>query len=131
MSEYATGELGGGAVYKGYRPKSAILEQVSAALPSAQVVVVSGSWCPDCRREVPKIARILEGLPEGWTVETQGDDVEARAKFGVRAIPTFIVQDAATGSELGRIIETPRRPDGFEGDFLASAQAARDSAIRV
>ena len=124
LADYARTELRGQAVYKGYRPRADLLEQVQEALPTAHVVVVSAPWCVDCRREVPKLTRILEALPPTWSVETRGDDEEVKNVYQVQAIPTFIVLDRPGGSELGRIIESPRTEQGIEGDLLRIAQAA-------
>lgn len=124
LAAYAVDELRGGAVYRGYRPKHDVLARVAQTLPSAHVVVVSGTWCGDCRREVPKLARIMESLPEGWSVEVRGDDDHTRTSLSVRAIPSFLVFDAPGGRELGRIIESPESDQGLEGDLLAIAQRA-------
>lgn len=123
LAAYARGALRGEPIYRGYRPRTALLQRAADSLPTAHVVVVSGAWCGDCRREVPKLARIMESLPAGWTVETLGE--EARERLGVRAIPTVVVLDRAGGRELGRIIESPEGPDGLEGDLLAIAEQAR------
>src|SRR4051794_35034662 len=69
LADYARDALRGEGVYKGYRPRAAMLERIAHDLPQAHVVVVSGSWCGDCRREVPKLARIMELLPATWTTE--------------------------------------------------------------
>jgi hypothetical protein len=123
VATYARLSLRGEAVYAGYQPRSELVNEMLALMPTAHVVIVSGAWCPDCRREVPKMARILDGLPSGWTVELLLDDDDARERLGVRAIPTFVVQDAPDGRELGRIIERPGSRDGLEGDLLAIARA--------
>ena len=125
LAQYAREELRGEAVYRGYRPRTALLENVSQLLPRAHVVVVSGAWCGDCRREVPKLARIMESLPDTWTVEfSPHDDEETRQRYDVLAIPQFIVLDRPDGTQLGRIIESPSSPDGLEGDLLDIAQRA-------
>ncbi len=126
LAGYVRDELRGEGVYRGYRPRTALLARVAALLPVAHVVVVSATWCPDCRREVPKLARILELLPGGWTVELRGDDDTTRSELGVRAIPTVLVRTAPAGRELGRIIESPASAEGLEGDLLAIAQAAAE-----
>jgi len=125
LADYARDALRGEAVYKGYRPRESMLEQVAQQLPEAHLVVVSGSWCGDCRREVPKMARIMELLPQTWTFELHGDDDDTRDRYHVLAIPTFIVLDRPNGRELGRIIESPRGSDGIEGDLLEIATSAR------
>ena len=124
LADYARHGLRGEGVYKGYRPRASVLERVARELPEAHVVVVSGSWCGDCRREVPKLARIMELLPARWTTELHGDDDDT-GRYDVLAIPTFIVLDRPNGRELGRIIESPRGSDGIEGDLLEIATSAR------
>lgn len=125
LAQYAREELRGDAVYRGYRPRTSLLEEVGQLLPSAHVLVVSGTWCGDCRREVPKLARIVEHLPDTWSVDLREDDDETRERYNVLAIPTFIVLDAPDGFELGRIIESPAGDQGIEGDLLSIAQAAQ------
>jgi thiol-disulfide isomerase/thioredoxin len=125
LADYARTELRGEAVYRGYRPKSSVLDEVQAAWPQAHVVIVSGAWCADCRMQVPKLARILEELPDSWSVELHQDDDDTRETYDVLAVPSFIVLDRPMGRELGRIIESPASDDGFEGDLLEIAQAAR------
>lgn len=120
LRDYARGELGGEAVYDGYLPRSEVLARIAALLPRAHVVVVSGAWCKDCRREVPRFARIAERL-SGWTVELLGDDRETRDALEVRRIPTFVVQHPDSGEELGRIVESPVS-GSLEGDLLAIAE---------
>lgn len=119
LAVYARDELNA-AEYAAYPPRADILRQVLALLPAAHVRLVAADWCKDCRREVPRFARIAERLP-GWTVELLGDDADTRARLGIERIPTFIVGDPVTGRELGRIVE---RPDSgsLEGDLLAIAE---------
>ena len=124
LVKYALEDLRGDAVYRGYKPKQAVLAQVAEKMPSAHVVVVSGDWCGDCRREVPKLTRILEELPATWSVSVEGEDRDTRVKYGVRAIPTFLVFDKQDGQEIGRIIKNPSSSDGIEGDLLLLAEHA-------
>jgi thiol-disulfide isomerase/thioredoxin len=127
VAHYAQEALRGQAVYRGYRPRTPLLQQVGTLLPQAHVLVISAPWCADCRREVPKFARILEALPAGWTAELRGDDEDTRTRYTVRAIPTFLVLAGPDGPELGRIIESPASSDGLEGDLLAIAQRAHQA----
>jgi hypothetical protein len=117
---YARDELRGGFILDGYKPRPDLLERVRALLPRAHVAVVSGAWCGDCRREVPKLARILERLP-AWTVELLGDEEETRRRYDVRNVPTFIIQHPETRRELGRIVESPRS-GSLEADLLEIAE---------
>lgn len=120
LASYARDTLRGGFIYDGYRPKTELIAAIVGRLPRAHVVVVSADWCKDCRREVPKLARIADRLLD-WTFELRGDDEETRQDLSVRAIPTFIVRNPDTGEELGRIIESPES-GSIEGDLLAIAE---------
>lgn len=120
LATYARDTLRGGREYDSYRPKTELIDAIVARLPRARVVVVSADWCKDCRREVPRFARIAERLPD-WTVELRDDDDETRTELNIRAIPTFVVRNPETGEELGRIVESPES-GSVEGDLLAIAE---------
>ena len=117
---YARQELGTGDEYERYRPVPETIGRIAELLPSAHVEVVAASWCKDCRREVPRFARIAERL-SGWTVDLLGDDPATRERLAIIRIPTFIVRNAETGQELGRIVESPSGAS-LEADLLAIAE---------
>jgi thiol-disulfide isomerase/thioredoxin len=106
--------------YGRYRPRADVLREVARVLPRARVRVVAAAWCKDCRREVPRFARIAERL-SGWTVELLGDDPAIREALGVRRIPTFVVESVDGARELGRIVERPAS-GSLEDDLLAIAE---------
>lgn len=117
---YARQELGTGEEYERYRPVSDTIRRVVELLPTAHVEIVAASWCGDCRRQVPRFAKVAEQLP-GWSIDLLGDDPATRERLGIKRIPTFIVRHAKGGEELGRIIETPSG-ESLEADLLAIAQ---------
>jgi hypothetical protein len=118
---YAREKLGTGDEYEQYRPVPDTIRRIGELLPQAHVEVVAASWCGDCRRQVPRFARIAERL-SGWTIDLLGDDPATRGRLAIRRIPTFIVRNPETGEELGRIVETPSG-DTLEEDLLAIAEA--------
>ncbi len=94
-------------VYERYQPDEALVDQIRKLQPKARVLIVSATWCPDCRRNVPRWAKISDALP-GWHNEVHPREDEALAKkLGIRAIPTFILYDPESDEELGRIVENP------------------------
>jgi thiol-disulfide isomerase/thioredoxin len=117
---YTRQELGTGDEYERYRPVPATIRRIATLLPNAHVEVVAASWCKDCRREVPRFARIARRL-SGWTIELLGDDSATRERLAIRRIPTFIVRSAESGQELGRIEESPSGAR-LEDDLLAIAE---------
>ncbi len=105
LQEYIQHDSGFWRVYETYKPDLATLEKIRERLPKARIATISASWCPDCRRNVPRMARISQHLPD-WQFEIYPREDEERARaLGIRAIPTFIVyQDE---KEIGRIVENP------------------------
>ncbi|MHA2403926.1 MAG: FAD-dependent oxidoreductase [Candidatus Kariarchaeaceae archaeon] len=103
--------------YDRYVPEIDLIEQVKNKLPKAKLITISAHWCPDCRRNVPRMARISGGLPD-WDILVEDRDEEGvREKYNVRKIPTFIIQNE-NGEEIGRIIEQPKGKN-LETDLLA------------
>ncbi len=119
LAIYARDELSA-AEYQAYPPGADTLRRVRDLQPAARVRVISAAWCKDCRREVPRFARIAEHLP-GWSVELLGDDPATRAALQIERIPTFVVEDADGRRELGRIVERPAS-GSLEADLLAIAE---------
>jgi Thioredoxin len=113
------------ALYEAYSPDFAPLMRTNMALPECHVVVASRRTCPDCLRNVSRMARIAEYLP-GWTwdIYASDDQPERSSLLDIVAVPTFIVYDHAGGRELGRIIEIPAH-ESLEQDLLAIAQSAK------
>lgn len=93
-------------MYEKARPEPRLVEEIARRLPRASVAVVSAYWCADSRRDVPRWARMAEALP-GWEHTLYDYDAETTKALDIRAIPTFIVSDADTGQEIGRIVERP------------------------
>jgi hypothetical protein len=125
LNDYVEPDEGYFAIYEAYTPDVATLMRVNMALPQAHVVIPGRRTCPDCLRNIPRMARIAEQLP-GWTWEiyNSSENLERNAILKVSAVPTFIVFDHAGGQELGRIVENPAS-GSLEADLLEIAQAVR------
>ncbi|MGQ9667890.1 MAG: TlpA family protein disulfide reductase, partial [Anaerolineae bacterium] len=113
--------------YAAYTPDEAVLVQVRAVRPRALVKVAAASWCPDCRRNIPKLARISEHLA-GWEFRLVGLGSPESQALGVRAIPTIVVFDPDSGRELGRIVEEPRF-GSIERDLLKIVQTDEEEVL--
>ncbi len=98
--------------YDDYQVDTSALDTVK--LPDFKMVIVMGTWCPDSRREVPRMFKILDYLHypsdsvEIYCVDrnkTAGDyDIR---DLNIERIPTFIFY--VGGKEKGRIIESPHK----------------------
>src|SRR5215208_5144714 len=117
---YTRQELGTIDEYERYQPDEETVRRIAERLPEAHVEIVAASWCKDCRREIPRFAQLAERL-SGWTIELLGDDPTTRERLAITRIPTFIIRSAEGGSELGRIVESPRG-ESLQADLLAIAR---------
>lgn len=91
-----------------YEPQASAIAAIDGT-PTAgvEVRVFFGSWCPACKRYVPKLLRVQEALGEGGIhFEYYGlpheiaSDPEAK-RFDIHGVPTGIVFRG--GKEIGRI----------------------------
>jgi thiol-disulfide isomerase/thioredoxin len=95
-----------------YTPGTEPVESLRTRAGTFSVLLFVGSWCPDCKREVPRLWKIADqaGLP-GSTFEIHGldrtktDDEGLTARWDVHFVPTAIV--LRDNRELGRIVERP------------------------
>ncbi|HPC84253.1 MAG TPA: peptidylprolyl isomerase [Thermoanaerobaculaceae bacterium] len=97
-----------------YEPERRWLELLASARLRYELVVALGTWCGDSREQIPRLQAVLAALGERSpfaAVRLLGVD---RSKwidrelypFGaVELVPTIVV--TASGSEIGRIVETP------------------------
>ncbi len=114
-------------------PDGQVARGLRAAPPGAEVVVYLGVWCPDSRREVPRLWKAFDqaggALPFSVAyvgVDRQKRDPAGAAEAaGVRYVPTVVVRRA--GHEVGRIVESA--PEGFERALLDLLLGARSGVL--
>ena len=108
--------------FSAYSPDTETLVRlINAMAPEYTYVIVMGSWCPDSRREVPRMIKVLDeaGVPSS-NIQIYSVDRKLRAKhtpvkqLNIQKVPTLIV--SMNGHETGRIIESPK--DSVEQDLL-------------
>lgn len=110
--------------YFEYEPDPEVLERLSDWIHGASFTVVLGTWCPDSRREVPRLWKVLEsvrypvgevemkavgssrfttdmGIPSRYLEWSEA----VKEHYGVERVATIIVY--RDGEEIGRVVETP------------------------
>lgn len=99
--------------FANYQVDAQAIDVLKAIKQPIQIVVIIGTWCPDCHRETPHFMRIIEAAAnpnievEYIGVDRNKQDPEGlAAKYAFSRIPTFIVKQQ--GNELGRIVERPQ-----------------------
>lgn len=98
--------------YAEYQVDTKAIEPLKQLQTPTEIVVIIGTWCPDCHRETPRFIRIIEALNNpNFKVSYIGVDRKKQdpeglaAKYDFTRIPTFIVKQ--DGKEIGRIVERP------------------------
>jgi len=106
---------------KSYQPDSNIVSQLKDLNAKFDVLILLGTYCPDCKREVPRFVKIINQLGnDNFQYKIFGLDRAAvdtsgmRQKYEIEYIPTFIVY--FDEEEIGRIVETPMV--SIENDLL-------------
>jgi len=89
-----------------------IVRLINTMAPEYYYVIVMGTWCPDSRREVPRMLSVLysAGVPASHiTIYAVDRELKARRTpvrdLDIEKVPTLIV--SLKDEEAGRIIESP------------------------
>ncbi|SQH78452.1 conserved exported protein of unknown function [Shewanella benthica] len=100
------------AGYKEYQVDTAAITPLKSLKEPTEIIVIIGTWCPDCHRETPRFIRIMEELNNPnikvtyiGIDRTKTDPQGLAAQYEFSRIPTFIVMQK--GKEIGRIVERP------------------------
>ncbi|MBR9727525.1 thioredoxin family protein [Shewanella intestini] len=95
-----------------YSSDSNVIEQLKKIDTPTEIVVIIGTWCPDCHRETPRFIKIMEQVNNPNInvkfigVDRKKADAEGlAAQYEFTRIPTFIVQQ--DNKTIGTIIERP------------------------
>lgn len=111
------------AQYPNFNLEPRMQEQLRNALQGSEIFVAGGAWCDDTRRELPKLASILDQCnfpPDNFHysgVNRAKKPLNANgfaAKPGLTLVPLIAVY--RNGAEIGRITEIPKK--SLEADLL-------------
>lgn len=113
--------------YNGYTVKEEVVQFIGQNKDSVHIKVFMGSWCSDCRREMPHFYKIVEMANftdfEVFQLDRKKQSADGtELQYDIRRVPTFVFLKA--GNEIGRIVETPEKT--LEEDiagFLAKAKS--------
>lgn len=109
-----------------YNPTARSLEALRAQAQEATVRVYFGSWCPACKRLVPRLLRVareIEGAKinfEFYGLPSPLDDDPESKRMDIRGVPTAIVFRGA--KEIGRLTKDQwNTPEASLVDVLKNA----------
>ncbi len=110
------------ANFEAYQADAALIAKLAAIDTPTELVVIVGTWCPDCHRETPRLAKILaQANNPNLTVKYIGidrsrtDPEGLAAQYDFQRIPTMLVFQQ--GEEQGRIVERPAS-ESLEQDLV-------------
>lgn len=99
-----------------YRPSEADIRRIKAVDREIEVVVYFGTWCPTCRRLLPRILKVDEAI-QGSKVTisyyglAKGRSSSEIQRYGIKRVPTgvIMVNGRAAGQISGTSFSRPER----------------------
>ena len=98
--------------FAAYEPDPVLVSALQEIETPTDLVAIVGTWCPDCHRETPRLAKILAEVDNpNITIRyigidrSRSDPEGLAAAYDFQRIPTIMVFQG--GEELGRIVESP------------------------
>ncbi|HKK68391.1 MAG TPA: thioredoxin family protein [Bacteroidales bacterium] len=101
------------AGYDAYQPNDSLMARLRELLDDQplEITVYQATWCPDSRRELPRLKKITDGLKSDVYTEiyslNRAKRLEKNAlpEDDVEFVPTMVFR--LDGVEVGRIVESP------------------------
>ncbi|WP_185957210.1 TlpA family protein disulfide reductase [Gracilimonas mengyeensis] len=98
-----------------YQPENEAVEYLQALQDSISIYVFWGSWCPESKKQVPRLIKTLDRAGnENINAHYIGTDAQKKfpkeflKKFDIKYIPTVMVLKSQL--EVGRIDQKPNIP---------------------
>ncbi len=118
--------------YDEFNPSEEAMKTIKQNIGDYEIVAFMGTWCPDSRRETPKVFKILDEAGYDMSKltfygvnrqKTTTDNIEK--EYSLNRVPTVIF--LKDGKEVNRFVEYPR--ESIEEDFakIVSGEAYTDS----
>lgn len=108
--------------YDAYEPDEKVLKELKKALKKHTIKVFMGTWCPDSRRETPKLLKLLDEAGfkdkdiEIYAMNrSKSTDENYEKDLNVDFVPTIIFFNKK-GEEVNRFVEFPL--ETLEKDIL-------------
>jgi thiol-disulfide isomerase/thioredoxin len=118
--------------YSEFNPSEEAMKTIKKNIGDYEIIAFMGTWCPDSRRETPKVFKILDEAGYDMSKltfygvnrqKTTTDNIEK--EYSLNRVPTVIF--LKDGKEVNRFVEYPR--ESIEEDFakIVSGEAYKDS----
>ena len=106
--------------YNSYTPSEEAMKTIKKNISDYEIIAFMGTWCPDSRRETPKVFKILDEAGYDMSAltfygvnrqKTTTGNIEK--EYELKRVPTVIF--LKDGKEVNRFVEYPR--ESIEEDF--------------
>ncbi len=106
--------------YNEFNPSAEAMATIKKNISDYEIIAFMGTWCPDSRRETPKVYKILDEAGYDMSKltfygvnrqKTTTDNIEK--EYDLNRVPTVIFMK--DGKEVNRFVEYPR--ESIEEDF--------------
>jgi len=112
--------------YEQYETDSTLIPQIQSLIKDSEIKIFMGTWCPDSRREVPRILKILHCCNFDFTrltiiaVDYESNDYKQspgheEEDLEIYRVPTILFYRGE--NEIGRIVESP--VESLEKDIIS------------
>jgi len=99
--------------YENFKPSAEAMETIKNNISGYEIMVFMGTWCPDSRREVPKLLKILDeagydlsNLTMVGVSRSKTTPEKIEEDWDLNRVPSIIfIKD---GEEINRFVEYPR-----------------------
>lgn len=106
--------------FESFNPADEAMQTIKDNISEYEVVVFMGTWCPDSRREVPKLLKILDqadfdlsNLSMVGVDRSKTTPEKLEAEYDIKRVPTIIF--LKDGKEVNRFVEYAK--ESIEADI--------------
>lgn len=118
--------------YEDYTPSPEAIETIKNNISDFEIVGFVGTWCPDSRREIPKLFKILEEagydlskLTMVGVTRNKNTPENLEEGYNMHRVPTFIFMK--DGKEVNRFVEYAKETTEEDIAKIVTGQEYKDS----
>ncbi len=118
--------------YNDYTPSPEAIETIKNNISDFEIVGFVGTWCPDSRREIPKLFKILEEagydlskLTMVGVTRNKNTPENLEEGYNMHRVPTFIFMK--DGKEVNRFVEYAKETTEEDIAKIVTGQEYKDS----
>ena len=120
--------------YDNFKPSAEVMETIKSNISDYEIMVFMGTWCPDSRREVPKLLKILDeagydlsNLTMVGVSRNKTTPEKLEKGWDLNRVPSILFMK--DGKEINRFVEYPRETIEEDIAKIVSEQGYKHSYL--